>query len=515
MKSKRRDGIPLRISILLAVVMAVIFVPLLAGQGNAVRADASNVTILRYTKIESYPTPAQAIGMIGNDIYVAMRTNSTSHGGDTSASMVVYVSHDKGNTWQQLDTYDFSGLDEMRTGSTMYLNPVTGNLILISSLYNGSSRRGGAIFEVNSTGAHYIKTIDDGAYVEPLFAPIKIGDTWYLYVYIENDISSPEIWKISRLNLENYSEEQVGDYESTLAAHADRPNEASAVLDGSTLYLFIRFEGSSPPDTRHITLWTADWNSTGNITNVQYISTLADKGAGSPTSALLIPNTHIAYLIHYTYETTNTFRTNLMRIDLNNRTILSDTNITLAGDTSDEVGNGGIWLVDPSIENNSGHYVIYAAYENGNEGGNGTRDGKFFAALSVPELVSQISVQITSPSNNATINASSVTVRWSGSGSINHYEIQLDNGAWTNVGTNTSYTFSGLADGQHTVVVRAYDSSGNYASDSVNFTVSTSSNNSTTGGAGWTVWDSIQGHYLEIGLIVLLIIIAVAAVSKR
>ncbi len=113
--------------------------------------------------------------------------------------------------------------------------------------------------------------------------------------------------------------------------------------------------------------------------------------------------------------------------------------------------------------------------------------------LGVSGGTTSVSVSITSPSNNTTLNTQNVTVQWQGSGGIDHYEIQLDGSSWINVGTNTSYTFTGLSDGQHTVTVRAYDSAGNYTSASASFTIDTGNgggdNNNTndtnnTGGAG-------------------------------
>jgi len=85
-------------------------------------------------------------------------------------------------------------------------------------------------------------------------------------------------------------------------------------------------------------------------------------------------------------------------------------------------------------------------------------------------------VTITSPTSGATFTTSNVAVNWTGSDAtsgISYYEVRNDSGSWINVGTNTSYTFSGLPDGNHTVDVRAFDYAGNNATASVNFTVST------------------------------------------
>jgi len=86
------------------------------------------------------------------------------------------------------------------------------------------------------------------------------------------------------------------------------------------------------------------------------------------------------------------------------------------------------------------------------------------------------SVQITNPSDGATIDQDDVTIYWQGSDNIGiaRYEIQRDGGTWTNKGTATSHTFSGLSDGTHTVTVRAYDNAGNSKSDSITFLIVTS-----------------------------------------
>jgi hypothetical protein len=57
---------------------------------------------------------------------------------------------------------------------------------------------------------------------------------------------------------------------------------------------------------------------------------------------------------------------------------------------------------------------------------------------------------------------------------ISHYEIRLDGGAWTNVGANTTYTFTQLADGSHIIDIRTVDKVRNIQQSTVSFTVNTS-----------------------------------------
>jgi hypothetical protein len=83
-------------------------------------------------------------------------------------------------------------------------------------------------------------------------------------------------------------------------------------------------------------------------------------------------------------------------------------------------------------------------------------------------------ITITSPADGATLTSSTVTVTWTGSDSgsgINYYETRIDSGSWVNKGTSTSHAYTGVANGQHTVDVRAWDNAGNSAIDSVTFYV--------------------------------------------
>ncbi|MEM3357085.1 MAG: caspase family protein, partial [Candidatus Bathyarchaeia archaeon] len=86
-------------------------------------------------------------------------------------------------------------------------------------------------------------------------------------------------------------------------------------------------------------------------------------------------------------------------------------------------------------------------------------------------------VSIISPADGATVTSSSVTVTWTGSDTgsgISYYETRIDGGSWINKGTSTSHTYTGLANGGHTVDVRAWDMAGNSATDSNTFTVNAS-----------------------------------------
>jgi len=81
---------------------------------------------------------------------------------------------------------------------------------------------------------------------------------------------------------------------------------------------------------------------------------------------------------------------------------------------------------------------------------------------------------VTAPVPGAWSAASSVTVAWSASDSssgLDRFEARLDGAAFASNGLGTSLVYSGLAEGTHTVDVRAYDLVGNLATSSVTFSV--------------------------------------------
>ena len=93
------------------------------------------------------------------------------------------------------------------------------------------------------------------------------------------------------------------------------------------------------------------------------------------------------------------------------------------------------------------------------------------------------SLTITSPANGATIADKHATITWSASDAsgIAYYQIVRDGGNWVQLSSSqTSYTtIMELADGTHTVTVRAVDNAGNYKDATTVFTVSTASADNT------------------------------------
>jgi len=108
-------------------------------------------------------------------------------------------------------------------------------------------------------------------------------------------------------------------------------------------------------------------------------------------------------------------------------------------------------------------------------------------------------VSITSPIHGYEIKSSTLTVTWTGAdetSGISHYEISLDGGPLGDVGTDTTYTLTGLADGTHTVTVTAVDKAGHGTSDTVAFMVNTSP----VGGPGYMEEGGIAAALLIIAL---------------
>jgi len=80
---------------------------------------------------------------------------------------------------------------------------------------------------------------------------------------------------------------------------------------------------------------------------------------------------------------------------------------------------------------------------------------------------------ITSPSEGYATNVTSVTVAWTATDNVGvvGYKYRLDGGAWSTMSADTSHTFTGLAEMQHTFEVKAFDAKDNNATAMVNFTV--------------------------------------------
>ena len=85
-------------------------------------------------------------------------------------------------------------------------------------------------------------------------------------------------------------------------------------------------------------------------------------------------------------------------------------------------------------------------------------------------------VTFSTPADGATVSSSTVAVQWlvtdAGSG-LSSVTISLDGATAQGVTPGGTQTYSGLADGQHSVVIRATDAAGNVRTASISFTVNT------------------------------------------
>lgn len=86
-------------------------------------------------------------------------------------------------------------------------------------------------------------------------------------------------------------------------------------------------------------------------------------------------------------------------------------------------------------------------------------------------------IDITSPGDGSYNNTGSMIVVWSGQdddfgSGIAYYWVSIDGGEWSNLSTDTSRQFDALTEGQHSVVVNAFDNAGNNATSEVIFIVS-------------------------------------------
>ncbi|MGD8506409.1 MAG: hypothetical protein PVF15_07075 [Candidatus Bathyarchaeota archaeon] len=83
----------------------------------------------------------------------------------------------------------------------------------------------------------------------------------------------------------------------------------------------------------------------------------------------------------------------------------------------------------------------------------------------------------TFPSNGTEVRTSVVEATWNGAdetSDIDHYEIRLNDGSWINIGTNTTFTFTGTSDGTHILHIKAIDEANNYKQVRIHFSVNTS-----------------------------------------
>ena len=145
------------------------------------------------------------------------------------------------------------------------------------------------------------------------------------------------------------------------------------------------------------------------------------------------------------------------------------------------------------------HTIYIRAY---NKAGLSTEQSVIFMIDLTPP-----SLEIISPENGSTIEGDSIGISWSywDNYGVDHVEIQLDDGAWIDVGVSTSYVFSDVGPGGHRISIRVIDRAGYEVTQDVYVFVKSSA-------------PAIQIGYaaLFIGVIALIMsIILVATVKKK
>ncbi len=90
-------------------------------------------------------------------------------------------------------------------------------------------------------------------------------------------------------------------------------------------------------------------------------------------------------------------------------------------------------------------------------------------------------VNIYYPKDGYSYDEGQITIKWNGGDgdtSIDHYELQIDDGTWRDMGTDESYTYTFVGGFWYDVTVKAYDYDGNTNTDTVTFYVEYGSINS-------------------------------------
>jgi hypothetical protein len=96
------------------------------------------------------------------------------------------------------------------------------------------------------------------------------------------------------------------------------------------------------------------------------------------------------------------------------------------------------------------------------------------ASVSVMVDTTGPELSVVSPDDDETLEEADLTVSWDVSDAlsgVDYCEVSVDGGAFVDVGTDTEYLIEGLASGEHTVKIRAYDVAGNMEEVTVTFTV--------------------------------------------
>lgn len=156
-------------------------------------------------------------------------------------------------------------------------------------------------------------------------------------------------------------------------------------------------------------------------------------------------------------------------IDTNSlRVVVKNNGTIMVGVESFDAATGVLsYSMLDELKNGEVNVTITAA---DNMSNTATKDFVFYIDTIVP------TINITSPSNGSNVDSSFTIAYDYNETYLDRFEIQVDNGAWTNVSTNTSHLIEDLTITNHTINVRVFDKGGNVAQD--NITVEVISDNS-------------------------------------
>ncbi|MFP4608333.1 MAG: Ig-like domain-containing protein, partial [Candidatus Aenigmatarchaeota archaeon] len=261
-------------------------------------------------------------------------------------------------------------------------------------------------------------------------------------------------------------------------------------------------EVTSPDESEHFASdsVTVEWGGIDETSGIDYYDVQIDNGnwvnVGSATNhtfSNLTDGEHLVKVrawdnagnnntgtVNFTVDTTSP-ELNIIAPQQNE--IFSESNVTMEWEGNDSTTGVGLYEIridsDDWINMGTDTEYTFTGLQDGEHtvelrasdevGNHETMSVDFTVDTTPPEI------EIISPGDGETLNETEVTIEWSGEDggtSIDHYKVRIDDGSWNEVGSDTSYTFSELEEGEHTVEVQAVDGAGNLNSVSVDFEVS-------------------------------------------
>ncbi len=339
---------------------------------------------------------------------------------------------------------------------------VGGNTIVVSWQASGSIDHyevivdSGTSTNVGLATCYEIEGLNEGQHNITVVAHYTDGSSVYDYVLVTIDLSPPMVSAAQSMYVSN---------------------------SGSTSITISWSGGDSVSGMDHYEIFIDDsWQNIGNVTSY----TIDTSTLGEGIYSIYIRGFDMAGHYSQTYTMLIVDRTSptLNILQPTNSSYVLTSDVVVAWDGSDnvisinnyEVSYDGSNWIDVGLAESylfSGlpegpNYLYIRAYD--------------FAGNYIEIVIEVIvdltgpTVSISTPSDGDVVTTSDVYIEWSGSdvgSGIDHYLVRLDDGDWIDVGVSTSYTFSGVSDGVHTVYIIAIDKTGRTAMAYTVFSVST------------------------------------------